>query len=781
MKSNFIFIISLSLILVSNTLLSEENLNIVSNEVKIEKQNSEIVFKGNVKANDKSLNYLYTDEAKYFKEKDFLKSVGETKIITSQEYILESQNVEFDNKNNIIKSDYPTTIIDRDGNKIFVNMFNYNSIKNILFSKGEIKMIDKNENTFKFSEIYINEVQNKIIGSDAKLLFEDDSFKIDPENNPRIYANSVSINSNETSVQKGVLTYCKFRENDKCPPWELRAKKIRHDSTKKTIFYDSATLKIYDFPIFYFPKLSHPDPTVKRRSGFLVPSFTDSSNVGFGLQTPYFWNIARDKDITFSPRFYQNHKPLYLAEYRQDFLNSFLIVDGGFTEGYEKISNTRTPGSRSHIFAKFNTILKDTAESFSDITLNLQHLSNSTYAKINKLDTLLVNKDNNIVENSFSYNYQKEDLFFSSNFSAYEDLSKTGNSKYEYMLPDITFEKNIFMSEEIGVLDFQSNFNVRNYDVNKQVEIVSNDFKWNSNSWINKLGFENEFLGLIKNVNYNAKNETKYKTQDEVSELYGALGFKSELGLFKLNQAKRELNIFKPKVLFKISPNHMRDISDDSSRLKYSNLFKLNKIDKIDVIDAGSSVSYGFDFKKNRINSENTVLEEKFKFSLGQVISENENENLPNKTSLNQRFSDVVGSSAIKIGGNSTLKFNFSIDQNLKDLNENEVGLNMIYPKVDFNLSYLEEKQHIGNQKYVNTSAGINLNNGLFKFSTKRNLLTNSAEFYNLSYEYINDCLKAGLAYRREFYLDRDVEPEDSLMFKITFSPFGQITTPTFD
>ena len=348
-------------------------------------------------------------------------------------------------------------------------------------------------------------------------------------------------------------------------------------------------------------------------------------------------------------------------------------------------------------------------------------------------------------------------------------------------MPDITFEKNIFMSEEIGVLDFQSNFNVRNYDVNKQVEIVSNDLKWNSNSWINKLGFENEFLGLIKNVNYNAKNETKYKTQDEVSELYGALGFKSELGLFKLNQAKRELNIFKPKVLFKVSPNHMRDISDDSSRLKYSNLFKLNKIDKIDVIDAGSSVSYGFDFKKNRIDSENTVLEEKFKFSLGQVISENENENLPNKTSLNQRFSDVVGSSAIKIGGNSTLKFNFSIDQNLKDLNENEVGLNMIYPKVDFNLSYLEEKQHIGNQKYVNTSAGINLNNGLFKFSTKRNLLTNSAEFYNLSYEYINDCLKAGLAYRREFYLDRDVEPEDSLMFKITFSPFGQITSPTFD
>ena len=61
-----------------------------------------------------------------------------------------------------------------------------------------------------------------------------------------------------TSVQKGVLTYCKFRENDKCPPWELRAKKIKHNSSKKTVYYDSAVLKIYDFPIFYFPKFSHP-------------------------------------------------------------------------------------------------------------------------------------------------------------------------------------------------------------------------------------------------------------------------------------------------------------------------------------------------------------------------------------------------------------------------------------------------------------------------------------------------------------------------------------------
>ena len=72
-------------------------------------------------------------------------------------------------------------------------------------------------------------------------------------------------------------------------------------------------------------------------------------------------------------------------------------------------------------------------------------------------------------------------------------------------------------------------------------------------------------------------------------------------------------------------------------------------------------------------------------------------------------------------------------------------------------------------------------NNGLLTFNTKRNLITSSAEYYNLSYEYINDCLRAGLVFRREFYNDSEIEPEDSLMFKISFTPLGEINSPSFN
>ena len=117
-------------------------------------------------------------------------------------------------------------------------MFSYNSIENILFSKGNIELKDKKQNIFKFTEVYIDEKKKKVIGSDAKIFFNDPSFKADPRNDPRIFANSVSISEGNTSVQKGVLTFCSFRENDKCPPWEFRAKKISHNNPKKTIYYD---------------------------------------------------------------------------------------------------------------------------------------------------------------------------------------------------------------------------------------------------------------------------------------------------------------------------------------------------------------------------------------------------------------------------------------------------------------------------------------------------------------------------------------------------------------
>ena len=222
------------------------------------------------------------------------------------------------------------------------------------------------------------------------------------------------------------------------------------------------------------------------------------------------------------------------------------------------------------------------------------------------------------------------------------------------------------------------------------------------------------------------------------------------------------------------APGSMRN-EDSGSRLTPITAFNLNRINNINNFETGISGTLGFDYKTTANNKE-------FDFSLAQVFKDVENNNMPDKSSLNERVSDLVGSANLNLNKNFSLNYDFALDQNYQDLNFNELGAKMNFGPIDFNFNYLQEKKHIGNQDYFTTKMNIqNKDQGMFSFETKRNLITDSAEFYNLSYEYINDCLRAGLVYRREFYTDSELEPENSLMFKITLTPFGSINSPTFD
>ena len=122
------------------------------------------------------------------------------------------------------------------------------------------------------------------------------------------------------------------------------------------------------------------------------------------------------------------------------------------------------------------------------------------------------------------------------------------------------------------------------------------------------------------------------------------------------------------------------------------------------------------------------------------------------------------------------------IDQNFKETNYNDVSATYDANNINFNFNFFEdERKNYTKKKYLKSEISYQSgNNNLIKFTNKRNLIKNSSEYYDLSYEYLNDCLRAGLVYRREFYNDSEIEPENSLMFTITLSTFGSINSPTF-
>jgi len=775
MKNSLLYF-SVLIFLIFNLSLVAQELEINSSKMQYDNINKVTIFEGNVSLSDEKGNKLFSEYAKYNKLKEIIETKGVTQIITSGNYKILGSNIIFDNKKNLIYSNNKTKIIDKDGNNISVEMFNYSVLTNIFFSKGNIKINDVNNNNYNFSEIYIDEKKKKIIGSDIKAFLNETALSINDGNEPRFFANTMSLSKKINTFEKGIFTYCKNNGDEKCPPWTLQSKKIKHDLAKKTIYYDNVILKIYDFPIFFFPKFSHPDPSVDRSSGFLAPSLSNNTTLGSGFATPYFLNIGRDKDLTITPKFYFNENPVLLAEYRQDFINSFLVVDTSYNQGYRKKNNKKSDGNRAHFFSNLFINFFDEKERTANLEINVEKVSNDTYLKVHDINTTLVNKDKTILENKLDYVYQYKDFFFGLSPSVFEDTSKLGHLRHEYLLP-LTIEKNIMSSEKYGSLDLGSNLRFRSYETNKKTNLLVNNFNWKSNNWFNSTGIENYFEGLVKMVNYDAKNTSEFKNEKTNSEAHSALGYFAKLRLYKEDLINKNFYSLTPKLLLRYAPGHMR--KTEGGRLNYGNLFDLNKVNQLDIVEPGLSTSVGFEYKKNKLNHLNSIDNEVLSFSVGQVISAKENMDIPSKTSLDQHFSDVVGEARYNINNKLDLKYNFSIDQGYKNFNYNEVGTDLTFDKAKFNLSYLQEKNHIGNQEYVQTGFDFKLNNSSeLSFNTKRNLLSSSAEFYNLSYNYINDCLKAGLAYRREFYTDRDIEPTNTLMFTISIIPFAEINSP---
>ena len=675
-----------------------------------------------------------------------------------------------DNKKRIISSESQSTIKDNDGNIINIENFQYNITSNIFKSIGYVKIEDKMQNSYEFSQLYIDTKKKEILGTDIKAFLNQDDFKINKQNKPRIFGNTLKLNKNKSSFSKSVFTICDYRENNKCPPWTIQASEMLHDNKKKTIFYEHAVIKVYDIPIFYVPRLSHPDPSVDRRSGFLPPSITNSKNLGTGISLPYFFAVSKDKNLTVNTRIYDSEHPLFLGEYHQVFKDSYIIADFGFTEGYKNTSSTKKAGDKSHFFSKFVKNFKGKNNSLNTLSFDLQDTNNDKYLKLYKIKSNLVDYNEEILKSTLNFTHEKEDVFFGLSASMYETMKEDYNDKYEYIFPEITLDKNLISDEKLGYLDLQTNVKVHNYDTNKLTNFIINDFNWNSKEISMGNGIINKFLGNIKNINYEAKNIDLYK-DDPTSEVFGAIGLLSELNLRKNNLDT--YHSLKPKFLLRYAPGDMRK-EKSGPRLNPNRAFFLNRLNNLNNFETGLTGTMGLDYKvKNK--------KQDFDFSIAQIINAKENKKMADKTSLNEKLSDLVGSARVKFNENISFNYSFSVDQNYKDLNYNDFETTMKFGSADINFNYLTEKKHIGNQDYFKTKINLkNKENSVVSFETKRDLITNSSEYYNLSYEYVNDCLRAGLVYRREFYNDSELEPENSLMFKITLVPFGDISTPTF-
>ena len=728
----------------------ENGLVISGDKSEYNKKKSILTITGNVLVEDNKKNiYLETDEVIYKKDQEIIITKGKTISKIEDEYeiiggeiIHDRQRMMFSSKDNTIIKDYLGNIFEAEEFKF--------ELKNELISAKILILNDQFGNKYNFSNAVVNLKNNEVLAKDVDVDFKNSLFG-NKDNEPRLKGNSVISNQNETNIYKAVFTTCKKIEGKNCPSWSIYADEVKHDKKKKTIKYKNAWLKIFDKPILYFPTFFHPDPSVDRQSGFLSPTILNSSYSGQSIQIPYYKVISENKDLTISPRLFFDDNLLLQTEYRQANKNSDAILDVSYNREDDK--------SRSHFFTN---LIRQNKENTYEI--NIQKVNGDKYFKLHEIKSALITNKSTL--NSFlKFKNDGKNYLFNASLEVFEDLTKKSSDRYEYIYPNYNFSKNFQNMESYnGNLNFGSSGFQKNYDTNVYEAKVINDLKYSSNSFINN-GFLNRFDFLIKNVNINSNNSTNYRDQLE-NKLLSTIMFESRYPLFKEgNNFNKNLT---PIISAKYSPTETKNLKDLDRRIDYSNVFSLNRLGEGDAIEGGESLTFGIEYSESSKDDS-----ELFSVGLANVIRTKENDDLPIKSSLGQKSSDIFGEIVFNPSKHLNFEYDFSIDNNLDKTNYNLLKAGLTINNFITSFEFLEEDNFIGNKSYITNKTIYNLdNNNSISFNGTKDLDKGISEYYNLIYEYRNDCLSAAVEYNKTFYSDGDLKPQKNIFFMIKILPF---------
>ena len=676
--------------------------------------------------------------------------------------------------------------------QIKAKKFNYNIKQKKIIAETDVELIDENGNKFYTDLLTYDEIKKIGNATNIKAYLQDGSFlksKIAKINlyNDKVYLTDTVYTTCEDLVKKN---------GSICPSWSLKTKQTQYDKNKKKIIHKNPILRIKNVPIFYLPYVSHPDPSVDRQSGFLPPIIKTFSNMGRTIKTPYFWALSKDKDLTISPTYYFNEKALLQTSYRQSLKNGFFHIENGFTEGYKNLNKPgRTNGSRNYFFTNLDKSIENLFFEKNDLNVKIQRVSQENFLRVNKINTNLFDENIRTLENSFSISSYGENKKIDLKVGIFENLDINDSSKYSYYFPEGSFSIN---NKILGLnTNFKSYFQGRKFLKNQKQAKLNNSINANTNQIINKkFGIINEFKAAIYNNNIYNDNVTDRKDNESINN-YLTIGHDMSLPFGKFN--KNNYQILRPRLFVKYTTGKMEDISSTEKILNFSDIFSLNRTNSLDNPETGASLGYGVNYDAN---IKNVFLNKNFKSSLGigQVLKNKVENKMPNQSSLNNKSSDYAGflkfdlinnevinnfkaDTAFKINKNEknnlTLNYDFNINNDFSKFHRNKIDLDANYNSFNVNLAFDEKNNHIGNERYgtlsINKYFGDNYK---FTIEGRKDLKNDRSQYNTISLNYENDCILVSFSLSKDFYQDKDINNEKTLILGILIKPFSDSFGP---
>ena len=210
--------------------------------------------------------------------------------------LLEADTLVYDNDNQTVTA-VGGVQIDYGGNRLVAQRVVYNRKTGRLVASGNVEIVDSDG-----TKIYSDDIDITDDFADGFV----NALRVETTDKTYFAAESAERKGGVlTTFNNGVYTACEPCEDkpDKAPIWRVKAQKIIWNGKAKTVRFEKSRFEFFGFPLVYLPAFEIADPTVKRKSGFLIPGITYKSDLGFGVNVPFYFALSPTYDLT-------RHRPL---------------------------------------------------------------------------------------------------------------------------------------------------------------------------------------------------------------------------------------------------------------------------------------------------------------------------------------------------------------------------------------------------------------------------------------------------------------------------------------
>ncbi|MEE8545842.1 MAG: LPS-assembly protein LptD, partial [Alphaproteobacteria bacterium] len=238
--------------------------------------------------------------------------------------LLSAQAIDYDQQSGLIAASGKVELIQGD-RVLRADRVTYNERTGRVTASGEVVIMEPSGEVLFADRVELEDELKSGVVEGIRMLFADDS---------RLAAAGARRSGGDrTELAKAVFSPCELcdEDRDRAPLWQIKANRVVHKQKAQRVDYYDAWLEVFGVPVFYTPFFTHPDPTVKRKTGFLTPDYGSSSILGLTLRTPFYLNLAPDKDATITPLFTTDEGVVLFAEYRQRLSRGQFQFDGSVT------------------------------------------------------------------------------------------------------------------------------------------------------------------------------------------------------------------------------------------------------------------------------------------------------------------------------------------------------------------------------------------------------------------------------------------------------------------